>query len=213
LTFRISARFSETIYFKFDGNTSCEKSLAFFFDPHKGNNKGHMAETKRPLGEKNMKQATSAISLVASAPEENYPLPYGSHWKRGLVEWSENPVLLCVQRGGTIIANMTAQQGWYVLFDGKKLVHTGKTNLDGLGACLARHTQDVFRSKWDHFSFIGFREVYPDGTLGKELKLTTSKRQIAILYAAFVLAHPDCEYSKRGFADAKMIRYKQVSSI
>ena len=154
----------------------------------------------------------SSVTLSASAIEEVL-IACGVNWKRGNMTWTATPKIIGMKRGGITPVDMADQQGVYFLFARNELIHVGDTGPKGLGTILLEHTRDNLQSKWDFFSFLGLREVRPDGTLGKMLKTGSWSRCQAFLYAQLVFAHPGIKYSKFQLRKAGLARYKQVCSI
>jgi hypothetical protein len=156
-----------------------------------------------------MSKSKFEISLSPAAPGDDHPIACGLHFKRAAVDWAASPKIIGVQRKDNLQTDMAGQTGIYHLLSGSELIHVGSAIDRDLGTCLSEHTRDEFSSKWDHFNFIGFREVRSDGTLGQEPTQIASKRLICLQVAMIALASPGCEFSKRAIVDAKLTKFKQ----
>lgn len=91
---------------------------------------------------------------------------YGLFWRWSEIEWnpgSGNKNSFCLygrigsNRGHIRIADFRHQQGIYILYDSYGPSYVGLTRNQGLGQRLKDHTNDHLSSKWDRFSWFGFR--------------------------------------------------------
>lgn len=91
---------------------------------------------------------------------------YGMYWERTLVEWSRStPRLLGQQYQNADPVDHYEQRGLYVLYDHRTVVYAGRATAAAIGIRLKDHTVDRLRSRWDRFSWFGFRGVLEDGAL------------------------------------------------
>jgi hypothetical protein len=143
---------------------------------------------------------------------EGHSFACGLYWKRGEIEWTPTPKILGRPPSGTKPIDMARQQGRYFLFRGGTLIHIGMTAPERLGKCLYHHTMDDLSPDWDHFSWFGFSQVNPDGTLGTQLKGVSFERFLSAMVAMMALTSEGCEFSSMDLAAAKLVQYKQDCS-
>lgn len=117
--------------------------------------------------------APAAENLLQQDEEEANQPPsvlavraYGIFWDRSQVDWKKSvPRILGQQFENAAKVDFCEQRGIYVLFDHRTLVYVGRATHQSLGTRLRDHTTDRLRSRWDRFSWFGFKGVQPDGTL------------------------------------------------
>lgn len=100
---------------------------------------------------------------------------YGLHWDRNLIDWNKkHPELWGRQTETATLVNFADQVGIYLLYSWNEIVYVGKTNPrkgdKGLYNRLNEHNgHREKRSRWNSFSWFGFRPVNRDGSLGESV--------------------------------------------
>lgn len=93
---------------------------------------------------------------------------YGLFWRRDEVEWHpgsghKTAFMLLGRRGANLprrkVADFRGQRGIYVLYGNYGPHYVGLTRSRGFGERLKEHLWDEHGSKWDRFSWFGFRSV------------------------------------------------------
>ena len=94
----------------------------------------------------------------------------GMFWERDLVMWKANSKILGVEQDGAKAVDMAKQSGIYLLHDIRDIVYVGRTTKNNLGSRLSAHTRDRLKTRWNRFSWFGFRTVKESGSLGSSSK-------------------------------------------
>ena len=94
----------------------------------------------------------------------------GMFWERDLVMWKANSRILGVEQDGAKAVDMAKQSGIYLLHDIRDIVYVGRTTKNNLGSRLSAHTRDRLKTRWNRFSWFGFRTVKESGSLGSSSK-------------------------------------------
>jgi hypothetical protein len=92
---------------------------------------------------------------------------FGMYWRRGWIDWKNQPSLHGNQQRGAKTVDFGAQKGVYLLHDGRHVVYVGRTNDQSIGQRLFQHTYDRLNGRWDRFSWFGVLPVNEDGSLGE----------------------------------------------
>lgn len=89
---------------------------------------------------------------------------FGILWRR---DWVDLPRkrLEGRQLSGSDTFDFADQDGIYVLYDRDRAIYVGRMTKGGLFGRLKAHTTGRFATRWDRFSWFGFREPSDDGTL------------------------------------------------
>ena len=90
----------------------------------------------------------------------------GMFWERDLVDWANKPKILGAEQPGAEPVDMTDQTGVYLLHDFRDIVYVGRATDSSLGPRLLAHTRDRLKTRWNRFSWFGFRAVEEIGKLG-----------------------------------------------
>jgi len=97
---------------------------------------------------------------------------YGRFWKRSAVEWGGGHrgrgMLGSIGEKNKGGAEFRDQVAIYILYDATfSPIYVGQTGAKGakLFQRLCRHNRNPKMQHWDYFSWFGFREVLPDGSL------------------------------------------------
>lgn len=96
----------------------------------------------------------------------NPVMAFGMFWERDLVTWTSKPAILGCQQPGAEAVDMGEQAGIYLLHDFRDILYVGRAMQSTLGSRLSAHTRDRLKTRWNRFSWFGFRPVGEDGSLG-----------------------------------------------
>lgn len=133
----------------------------------------------------------------------------GMFWERDLVDWTKKPKIFGVQQDGAAPVDMAEQTGIYLLYDFRDIVYAGRTTSSRLGSRLSDHTRDRLKTRWNRFSWFGFRAVKDDGTLdGRSDSYELSK--IIPAMEALLIEALEPPQNRRGGDGFKGIEYIQV---
>ena len=112
----------------------------------------------------------------------------GMYWERDLVNWTRNPQILGTEQDGADPVDMAGQTGIYLLHDIRGVVYVGRAEKSSLGARLSAHTRDRLKTRWDRFSWFGFRAVSEKGKLGESPRDYDFQDVIAAMEAILIEA-------------------------
>jgi len=104
---------------------------------------------------------------TASDENDNLEFPImalGMYWERSLVDWKSSRIL-GIELDGAKPVNMAEQTGIYLLYDFRDIIYVGRATNSSLGARLRAHTKDRLKTRWNRFSWFGFRGVKENGEL------------------------------------------------
>lgn len=90
----------------------------------------------------------------------------GMFWERDRIMWAHNPKILGVEQDGADAVDVAEQSGIYLLHDFHDIIYVGRTTKNNLGSRLSAHTRDRLKTRWNRFSWFGFRTVKESGSLG-----------------------------------------------
>ncbi len=94
--------------------------------------------------------------------------------------------------------NFCAQRGIYLLYDGREVIHVGRTTDRALGTRLFEHTIDRLSACWDRFSWFGLLPVSEAGALGERPAVFDVVKLAPALEAILVEALEPRQNRKRG---------------
>lgn len=133
----------------------------------------------------------------------------GMFWERDLVTWIGNPSILGAEQPGAVPVNMTKQYGVYLLHDFRDIVYVGRATKATLGSRLYAHTRDRLKTRWNRFSWFGFREVDDNGTLGRTSK-TYDLHDVIIAMEALLIEALEPPQNRKGGDGFHGIEYIQA---
>lgn len=108
-------------------------------------------------GTSSLAQGTTQPVLEEEAADPQYEVVscFGMFWRRESVAWRSTPRLLGVEKIGASPIDFTAQQGVYLLYDGREIIYVGRSTDRPLGRRLYEHTLDRMAARWNRFSWFG----------------------------------------------------------
>ena len=133
----------------------------------------------------------------------------GMFWERDLVSWSGKPSILGAEQPGAASVNMTDQNGVYLLHDFRDIVYVGRATEASLGSRLYAHTRDRLKTRWNRFSWFGFRAVDDNGTLGPISK-TYELRDVVVAMEALLIEALEPPQNRKGGDGFQGIEYIQA---
>ena len=149
---------------------------------------------------------------IHSENSENYTgrpiIVSGMFWERDLVVWHTKPKILGVERDGADPVDIASQTGIYLLHDVREIVYAGRAIDSNLGSRLFTHTRDRLKTRWNRFSWFGFRAVNANGTLGRVPGNYESRDVITAMEALLIeaLEPPQNRRGGDGFQDIEYIQ-------
>lgn len=132
----------------------------------------------------------------------------GMYWERDLVNWTGKPSILGAEQPGAVSVNMTDQAGVYLLHDFRDIVYVGRATEAPLGSRLFAHTRDRLKTRWNRFSWFGFRKVDDNGTLGPISK-TYDFRDVIVAMEALLIEALEPPQNRKGGDGFHGIEYIQ----
>ena len=146
-------------------------------------------------------------------PSETEPaspiMALGMFWERDLVSWTGKPSILGAEQPGATSVNMTDQNGVYLLHDLRDIVYVGRATESTLGARLYAHTRDRLKTRWNRFSWFGFRAIADDGTLG-QIPNTYDLRDVIVAMEALLIEALEPPQNRKGGDGFQGIEYIQA---
>lgn len=147
---------------------------------------------------------------------------FGIYWKRD-TEWSPTklygehlPDPINKKKPGVV--NFAGQDAVYLLHHDREIVYVGQTvgETAGLAERLRAHTRSpTLRSRWNRFSWFGFREVVHDGSGGRlknaHLPSTFSIRDLMAVVEAILIEAVEPRNNRQGGKGFKDLAYGPVS--
>ncbi len=133
----------------------------------------------------------------------------GMFWERDLVNWTGKPAILGSEQPGAAVANMTEQTGIYLLHDFRDIVYVGRATESTLGTRLSAHTRDRLKTRWNRFSWFGFRPVEENGTLG-QIPNTYGLRDVVVAMEAVLIEALEPPQNRKGGDGFHGIEYIQA---
>ena len=133
----------------------------------------------------------------------------GMFWERNLVSWTGKPSILGSEQPGTKPVNMTEQTGIYLLHDFRDIVYVGRATESTLGSRLSAHTRDRLKTRWNRFSWFGFRAVKDDGSLGT-MPTTYDPRGVVVVMEALLIEALEPPQNRKGGDGFHGIEYIQA---
>ena len=110
---------------------------------------------------------------------------------------------------GAAVANMTEQTGIYLLHDFRDIVYVGRATESTLGTRLSAHTRDRLKTRWNRFSWFGFRPVEENGTLG-QIPNTYGLRDVVVAMEAVLIEALEPPQNRKGGDGFHGIEYIQA---
>lgn len=136
----------------------------------------------------------------------------GMFWERDLVSWTGKPSILGSEQPGAVSVNMTDQNGVYLLHDFRDIVYVGRATEATLGSRLFAHTRDRLKTRWNRFSWFGFREVKDNGALGPISK-TYDLRDVIVAMEALLIEALEPPQNRKGGDGFHGIEYIQAEDL
>jgi len=133
---------------------------------------------------------------------------FGMFWRREEVAWNKIPKLLGEQRIESTAVDFCNQIGIYLLYDGREIIYVGRTIDRPLGVRLYEHTTDRLSTRWNRFSWFGFKPVNDEGSLGEVPVNLNSDKIISSFEAVLIEALEPRQNRKRG-DDLSAVEYIQ----
>lgn len=133
---------------------------------------------------------------------------FGMFWRREAIEWIKTPKVLGEQRIESNEVNFCNQIGIYLLYDGREIIYVGRTIDRPLGVRLYEHTIDRLSTRWNRFSWFGFKPVNNEGKLGDVPANLNSEKIISSFEAVLIEALEPRQNRKRG-DDLSVVEYIQ----
>lgn len=125
---------------------------------------------------------------VSKRDPPNPIMALGMFWERDLVSWTSKPAILGSQQPGAEPVNMAGQTGIYLLHDFRDVVYVGRAVEPTLGSRLMTHTRDRHKTRWNRFSWFGFRKPGERGALGPVAKTYDLKAVVVAMEALLIEA-------------------------
>ena len=117
---------------------------------------------------------------------------YGLYWERDKVYWEPGQGRTRKYRlpgsadDSEDVIEFGDQWGVYILYDGSQVVYVGQS-MKGIFGRLSLHNHGRRRnSRWDRFSWFGFRAVNTDGTLSDERATFSTAMLVTILESVMI---------------------------
>ena len=146
-------------------------------------------------------------------PPETEPaspiMALGMFWERDLVSWTGNPAILGSEQPGAVSVDMSGQTGIYLLHDFRDIVYVGRSTESTLGSRLSAHTRDRLKTRWNRFSWFGFRPVKESGTLGPIPK-TYDLQDVVVAMEALLIEALEPPQNRKGGDGFHGIEYIQA---
>ena len=133
----------------------------------------------------------------------------GMFWERDLVSWTGKLSILGSEQPGAASVNMTEQTGIYLLHDFRDIVYVGRATESTLGSRLSAHTRDRLKTRWNRFSWFGFRPAEENGTLGPIPK-TYDLRDVVVAMEALLIEALEPPQNRKGGDGFHGIEYIQA---
>ena len=133
----------------------------------------------------------------------------GMYWERDLVSWTGKPAILGSEQPSAASVNMTEQTGIYLLHDFRDTVYVGRATESTLGPRLSAHTRDRLKTRWNRFSWFGFRPVEENGTLGP-IPGTYDLRDVVVAMEALLIEALEPPQNRKGGDGFQGIEYIQA---
>ena len=136
-------------------------------------------------------------------------MAFGMYWERDLVSWTGKPSVIGSEQPGAESVNMTEQTGIYLLHDFRDIVYIGRATESTLGSRLSAHTRDRLKTRWNRFSWFGFRPIEENGTLGS-IPDTYDLRDVVIAMEALLIEALEPPQNRKGGDGFHGIEYIQA---
>ena len=133
----------------------------------------------------------------------------GMFWERDLVSWTGKLSILGSEQPGAQSVNMTEQTGIYLLHDFRDIVYVGRATESTLGPRLSAHTRDRLKTRWNRFSWFGFRPVRENGTLGP-VPEAYGLRDVVVAMEALLIEALEPPQNRKGGDGFQGIEYIQA---
>lgn len=111
---------------------------------------------------------------------------YGVFWQRSAVIWRTKSRILGKAANEADTVDFQNQRGIYLLLDGHRTIYVGRAVKDSLGSRLFSHTTGRLSSRWDRFSWFGFKSVNEDGSLTDEIGTWSEEAVISAVEAVLI---------------------------
>jgi hypothetical protein len=134
----------------------------------------------------------------------------GMFWRRELVNWTTNPSLLGQQQRNSAVVDFCAQQGIYLLHDGRETVYVGRVTDQPLGRRLWQHTVDRLNGRWDRFSWFGIHRVTDAAKIEPQAHLSLTSSQIIVDLEAVLIESLEPPLNRRRGDGLRAVEYIQV---
>ena len=139
-----------------------------------------------------LKEAVRQPASTPVAQEEdvrgaNLIRAYGLYWERKDVDWTRSRILGAATRKSDPV-DMSAQNGVYLLYDGREVVYAGRASEESMGSRLKAHDRDRLKGRWNRFSWFGLFDVTEKGELVKNTSESCASDVIKALEAVLIEA-------------------------
>jgi hypothetical protein len=93
--------------------------------------------------------------IIEVEEEDDTPIVknFGIGWRRGLVKWGREGVILGSETDGAQPVNIAPFNGIYMLMDYREILYVGRTTARPLGIRLFEHTRGRMGGRWNRFSW------------------------------------------------------------
>ena len=146
--------------------------------------------------------------VIAGTDPTSPIMAFGMFWERDLVSWTGRPTILGAQQPGAESVDMSEQTGVYLLHDFRDTVYVGRAE-STLGARHYAHTRDRLKTRWNRFSWFGFRPIRENGTLGSGLA-AYDQREVVIAMEALLIEALEPPQNRKGGDGFQGIEYIQA---
>lgn len=122
----------------------------------------------------------------------------GMYWQSSHVNWKNRPKIIGQETPKSDAIDFADQIGIYLLHDRDKVVYVGRVDEPRLGQRLFEHTTDRLNSRWDRFSWFGFRPIHENGELGQADDTSDFSTVLSTLEAVLIEALEPPQNRRRG---------------
>lgn len=135
----------------------------------------------------------------------------GMFWEKDRVLWKGEPQLLGKQQQDSEVINFAGQVGIYLLHDAQGVIYVGRVTDQSLGKRLQQHTVDRLNGRWTRFSWFGIYPVEDDGSLNKNVNVSTVGLDVVIATLEAVLIEGlEPRQNRRRGDDFKAVEFLQA---
>ncbi len=114
------------------------------------------------------------------------------------------------QQVGSTPVDFAAEQGVYLLHDGRNVVYVGRTTGQPLAKRLSQHTSDRLNGRWDRFSWFGIYSADPQGKLVIDDSRQFSIELLIVTMEALLIEGLETPQNRNRGDDFRAIEFLQV---